>query len=72
MDEAELRRLIAGGETAHVEFKIAPPRVADVAARLCGLANGEGGNLILGVADKTWNIVGVKDTAAAIDVLGEH
>jgi len=69
MDEAALRRLIAGGETAHVEFKVAPPRVVDLAARLCGLANGEGGHLILGVADTTWNIVGVKDTAAAIDVL---
>ena len=27
------------------------------------------GNLILGVADMTWDIVGVKDAAAAIDVL---
>jgi ATP-dependent DNA helicase RecG len=68
-DDTALRRLIAGGETAHVEFKIAPPRVADLAVRVCGFANGEGGDLILGVADRTWAIVGLADTAAAIDAL---
>ena len=69
MDEAALRRLIAGGETAHVEFKVATPRVSDLATRICGFANGEGGDLILGVADKTWAIVGVTDPAAATDAL---
>ena len=69
MDEVALRRLISGGETAHVEFKVATPRVSDLATRICGFANGEGGDLILGVADKTWAIVGVTDPAAATDAL---
>jgi ATP-dependent DNA helicase RecG len=69
VDDAALRGLIAGGETAHVECKVAPPRVSDLAARLCGFANGEGGHLILGVADRTWAVVGVADAAAAIDVV---
>lgn len=69
MDVGELRRLIAQGETAHVEFKVAPPRVSDLAARVCGFANGDGGAIVLGVADTSWAVVGVKDSAAAVDRL---
>jgi predicted HTH transcriptional regulator len=64
MDSAYMRHLIAGGETALVEFKVAPPRVVDLATRICGFANGDGGSIILGVADRTWDVVGVKDSAA--------
>ena len=69
MTDETLRRLIAGGETEQVEFKVAPPRVSDLAARLCGFANGSGGDVVLGVADTTWEIVGLKDGAAAIDIV---
>jgi len=69
VDSAHTRRLIAGGETALVEFKVAPPRVVDLSTRICGFANGDGGAIILGVADKTWAVVGVKDSAAASDAL---
>jgi len=69
LDADEIRRLIAGGETAQVEFKVAPPRISDLAARLCGFANGEGGAVVLGVADQSWEVIGVADTAAAIDAL---
>jgi hypothetical protein len=64
-----LRRLIADGETALVEFKVAPPRVADLSTRVCGFANGDGGDIVFGVVDKTWEVVGVKDSAAASDTL---
>lgn len=69
MEAAQVRRLIAQGETARVEFKVAPPRVSDLAARVCGFANGDGGDLILGVADRTWTVIGLTDTAAAADTL---
>ncbi len=69
MDVARLRRLIADGETALVEFKVAPPRVADLSTRVCGFANGDGGDIVFGVVDKTWEVVGVKDSAAASDTL---
>ncbi len=69
MDVTSLQRLIAGGETEHVEFKVAPPRVSDLAARVCGFANSGGGDIVLGVSDKTWTVVGVADRAAASDTL---
>ncbi len=68
-DTRWLRALIAGGETARVEFKVAPPRAIDLATRVCGFANGEGGDVVLGVADRTWAIIGVADPAAAVDIL---
>ncbi len=68
MDEEELRTLIAGGESTTVEFKLNAPWSAEMAERLCGLANSPlGGVLIIGVEDKTWAIKGVANPAAAID-----
>ena len=53
-----------------MEFKIAPPRPGELAERLCGFANSRlGGMLIVGVADQTWEIVGVKSEAATLDVI---
>jgi len=69
VDAGWLRALIAGGETERVEFKVAPPRAADLATRICGFANGAGGDVVLGVADRTWALVGVRDSAAAVDLL---
>ncbi|MEI7554292.1 ATP-binding protein [Candidatus Chlorohelix sp.] len=70
MQIEELEALIRNGETSAVEFKIAPPRLSELAERLCGFANSkEGGKLIIGVADETWEIVGVKSVAKSIDNL---
>jgi ATP-dependent DNA helicase RecG len=69
LDIASLKALIAGGETPSVEFKIAPPRPAELAERLCGFANTLGGFVILGVVDKTWEVAGVKSPSAALDIL---
>ena len=47
MDEATLRQLIAGGETATVEFKSSAARPIDVAERMCGIANNRAGGIII-------------------------
>jgi len=39
LNEIALRRLIKGGETTTVEFKVAAPRPVEIAERLCGMAN---------------------------------
>lgn len=69
MDLDALRVLIKGGETSSVEFKAQPPRYSEVAERLCGLANGMGGKLIIGVENESWEIVGVKKVSEAIDTI---
>ena len=69
MDTEALRLLIQGGETSTVEFKVAPPRSAELAERICGFANSLGGIIIIGVVDKTWEILGVNSTSETIDIL---
>jgi len=61
LSETELKRLIQGGETNTVELKVAAPRATEIAERLCGLANAQGGLVIIGVKDATHEIVGVAD-----------
>jgi predicted HTH transcriptional regulator len=64
----DIKALIQQGETAAVEYKIAMPRPAELAARICGFANtSAGGTIIIGVEDKTWKIVGVENVAETID-----
>jgi ATP-dependent DNA helicase RecG len=69
LDTASLEALIKGGETATTEFKVAPPRPSDLAERICGFANALGGFIIIGVADKTWQVIGVKNVSETIDVI---
>jgi predicted HTH transcriptional regulator len=61
LSETELKRLIKGGEANTVELKVAAPRATEMAERLCGLANAQGGLVIIGVRDSTHEIVGVLD-----------
>ena len=49
LNEAELKKLIKGGETNTVELKLAVPRAVDLAERLCEMANAKGGIVIIGV-----------------------
>lgn len=67
-NEEELRQLIAHGETTTVELKVAPPRPTELAERFCGMANAQGGTLIIGVEDGSLKIIGVQDARAAVDV----
>lgn len=64
-----LRKLIVGGETSTVELKIASPRPNEMAERLCGLANAQGGLVIVGVEDTEHKIVGVPDKRLALTVV---
>lgn len=63
-----LRKLIAGGETSTVELKIASPRPTEMAERLCGMANAQGGFVIVGVEDSERKIVGVPDARMALTI----
>ena len=46
LSETELKALIQGGETNTVELKVAAPRATEMAERLCGMANAQGGTEI--------------------------
>jgi ATP-dependent DNA helicase RecG len=59
LQEGALRRLIKSGETTTVEFKLAIPRPGEMAERLCGMANAQGGIIIIGVEDEERKVVGV-------------
>jgi ATP-dependent DNA helicase RecG len=70
MDEHSLRQLISGGETGTVEFKIKAPRPAELAERMCGMANTRtGGVIIFGVADESGELVGLTKPNEAIDLI---
>lgn len=70
MDESTLRGVIATGESATVEFKLKAPRPAELAERVCGMANSRtGGVIIFGVADATGELLGVERPNDTIDLL---
>ena len=52
MKSEELSALIRNGETQEVEFKEGCPSGHKLAEIICGLANTDGGFLILGVSEK--------------------
>jgi len=68
LSEQELRRLIQGGETSTVELKAAAPRPVEMAERMCGMANAQGGMIIIGVEDVKHTIVGVPDDRMAMTI----
>ena len=71
LSETVLRRLIKAGETATVELKVAAPRSVEMAERFCGMANAQGGIVIIGVEDSNHTIVGIPDDriGATFDVI---
>src|SRR5215831_9993758 len=61
--------MIRDGESGTVEFKIKAPRPAELAERMCGMANSRtGGVIIFGVADTGKQVVGLKDPNQSIDL----
>ncbi len=68
LSERELRRLIKGGETNTVELKLASPRPTEMAERLCGMANAQGGFIIIGIEDTSLKIVGIPDNRIALTI----
>lgn len=59
MDSAQLINLISGGETSRTQFKENITNPLSAAQELVAFANTEGGQLIIGVADKTGAITGL-------------
>src|SRR5947209_7817776 len=68
LSESALKQLIKGGETNTVELKTAAPRPVEMAERLCGLANAQGGIVIIGIEDSKHKIVGVPDDRMAMTI----
>ncbi len=68
LSERELRRLIKGGETNTIELKVASPRPTEMAERLCGMANAQGGFIIIGIEDTSLSIVGVPENRIALTI----
>ena len=70
MTDETLRELIAGGETATVEFKSSATRPIEVAVRMCGMANNRaGGIIIFGIEDATRAIIGIRNPSLTHDVV---
>jgi ATP-dependent DNA helicase RecG len=70
MTEETLRELIAGGETATVEFKSSATRPIEVAVRMCGMANNRaGGIIIFGIEDASRAIIGIRNPSLTHDVV---
>lgn len=68
LNEDELTKMLAGGETEVVEFKIKPPRPGELAERICGMANSRtGGTILFGIEDKTGKLVGIGQPNDSID-----
>lgn len=59
MEKQEIRRLIENGETTRVQFKRTFKVAEDVANELVAFSNSKGGTLIIGVDDKTGEIIGL-------------
>ncbi|MHB8599721.1 MAG: ATP-binding protein [Ktedonobacteraceae bacterium] len=68
LSEAILRQLITGGETNTVELKRASPRPTEMAERLCGMANAQGGLIVVGVEDADLRIIGVPNARIALTI----
>ncbi len=66
LTDSALRHAIAGGETSTLELKKAVPRPGELAERMCGMANAQGGVIIIGVEDSRLTVVGVPDGRMAL------
>ncbi len=70
MNVDDLKRLVALGEGAHLEFKHRIPRSDRIAKEVIALANTKGGRVLVGV-DDDGSIVGVKDAHEELFALQE-
>ncbi|MBP5157458.1 MAG: putative DNA binding domain-containing protein [Treponema sp.] len=59
MREDELRKIVSQGETSRVQFKLRIENNDSIAAEFIAMANSKGGKVIVGVQDKTGDIVGL-------------
>jgi predicted HTH transcriptional regulator len=59
MEEKELLEIVECGETSRVQFKEALPRAESMCREIVAMSNSIGGIILLGVKDKTADIVGL-------------
>ena len=61
MNEENIKELISKGETSSAQFKLNISNELSVAQEMVAFANSKGGVIIIGVDDKTWDVVGLTD-----------
>lgn len=61
MNAIELLEIISRGETSAVQFKINVSNEQIIAQEMVAFANTKGGTILIGVDDKSWDIVGLSD-----------
>ena len=61
MNAIELLDIISKGETSTVQFKLNVNNEKSIAQEMVAFANTKGGTILIGVHDKTWEIVGLSD-----------
>jgi ATP-dependent DNA helicase RecG len=61
MNAIELLEIISRGETSTVQFKLNVNNEQSIAQEMVAFANTKGGTILIGVDDKSWNIVGLSD-----------
>jgi predicted HTH transcriptional regulator len=66
LTEAELRKLIAGGQITTLELNFNLPKPDELAQSLCGLANGQGGYIVIGAESENLNLIGIKNVSEAV------
>jgi ATP-dependent DNA helicase RecG len=61
MNALELLDIISKGETSQVQFKANVTNEQSIAQEMVAFANTKGGTILIGVDDKTWDIIGLTD-----------
>jgi len=61
MNALELLDIISKGETIQVQFKANVTNEQSIAQEMVAFANTKGGTILIGVDDKTWDIIGLTD-----------
>ena len=61
MNALELLDIISKGETSQVQFKANVTNEQSIAQEMVAFANTKGGTILIGVDDKTWDIIGLAD-----------
>lgn len=62
MNTKELLDIIGKGETSKVQFKVNVTNEQSIAQEMVAFANTKGGTILIGVDDKTWEIIGLTDS----------
>lgn len=59
MEALELLKLIQGGETSSVQFKLNVTNAISIAQEMVAFSNAKGGHILIGINDKTGDVVGL-------------